>query len=442
MTNYQDYFPLILLLSWDEKTGPVFLDSYPLLKQDEGIKLGIQIFMIASSIFGTDDYSKEVVDVPIANLGFRARIWTNYKDDGNVRGGKLPFMLAVTYSNPKYKTILSNGDDIFSEVLNHYCSESESKINLFVLREYMLENELLHFSTLEEFYQIISSLATSSYFGLAAGTIISAPIVDTVNLDEYFSILPSTIPQGVVSQVLIKELQEYWYVYWIGPFTFMFQPPIHDMSIFQMFIKGLHGSVEKLWNLIRKDPNSKVDMVNILTKVTLNPELIFQLYQQSLLTASHKLSGKELTTIDRFQNSDVFFYIQSQAQRLTKNNFQAKKVPELLDSYKKLILTPYFEGFLIVFGFFLGKELFSAEREDNMQKFKFKLEEVIRKIYTNNSKWKIHTNKRTKFEIKECPFCKFSKKCNFVRGILLSVFGKDILEIEYKNESIKFLYLR
>ncbi|MHA1989535.1 MAG: hypothetical protein ACW98A_01130 [Candidatus Hodarchaeales archaeon] len=437
MTENQEL--LVLLLSWDEKSGPIFLDSNPNLDPSVGLKLGVQIYMITSSIFGTEDYSAEIVDIPFSNLGFRSRIWIDFRIDETVRGEKLPFMLAVTYTDPKYKTILSENDDVFSEALSKYCNES--KINLKFLREFICDQGLLHYSTLNQFYDIISSVASSSYLGLAAGTIIRAPIVHEIDLDSYFSHLPTTIPQGIVSQVLINEIQEYWYAFWIGPFTFMFQPPINDIHIFSRLIKGISNSIGKLWNLTRTDPTSKVDMVNILTKITYKPALIFQLYQQSCDAASHKLSGKELSAVDRFRNSDVLFYIQSQAQRLVRNNYNSIKISDLLTSYHEYIDGSYWEGFLIVFGFFLGKELFPGLKQKKPINYEIIFEKIINLIYYNKSKWIITVKEKLRFEIFNCPYYKLSKKCNFVRGIVLGVFESDILEFE-KNEEQLVLSLK
>jgi hypothetical protein len=437
MTENQEL--LVLLISWDEKSGPIFLDSNPNLDPSVGLKLGVQIYMITSSIFGTEDYSAEIVDIPFSNLGFRSRIWIDFRVDVTIRGEKLPFMLAVTYTDPKYKTILSENDHVFSKALSAYCNES--KINLKFLREFIYDQGLLHYSTLNQFYDIISSIASSSYFGLAAGTIIRAPIVHEIDLDFYFSHLPTTIPQGIISQILINEIQEYWYAFWLGPFTFMFQPPVNNIDTFSRLIKGISTSIEKLWNLTRTDPTSKVDMVNILTKITYKPDLIFQLYQQSCDAASQKLSGKELSSVDRFRNSDVLFYIESQAQRLARNNYNSTKISELLNSYHEYIDGSYWEGFLIVFGFFLGKEFFPNLKDKKSINYYNIFEKIIKLIYYNNSKWKITLKEKLRYEIFDCPYYKLSKKCNFIRGIVLGAFGSDILEFN-KNKDALVLSLK
>ncbi|MFW9929665.1 MAG: hypothetical protein ACFFD1_09760, partial [Candidatus Thorarchaeota archaeon] len=286
MVNHHELLPLIILLTWDEVKGPIFIDSEPPLGLSDGLKLGVQIYMIASSIFGTDEYKKEVIDIPIANLAFRSRIWIDYKFDNEIRGHRLPYMLAIGYKNPKITPILVECDEIFQDALTQYIQKG--KVDLAFLHEYLIEQVAFHFNNLNEFNKILIKISKNAYFGLTSGIIIRGSVSQHGMLEKYFSTLPTTIPQGMLSQILISELNEFFFAFWSGPFSFLFQPPI-NLDVFQNFIKIFPSIREKLWILVRTDSSSKVDMVNLLIRVNYEPKIIEDMFNQALISASRKL---------------------------------------------------------------------------------------------------------------------------------------------------------
>ena len=79
----------------------------------------------------------------------------------------------------------------------------------------------------------------------------------------------------------------------------MFQPPIYDLPNFRSFINGMPTIVEKLWQVTLSDVNSKLDIVNILTRIVYNPEMLPSIWDQSVESANQKLTGKNLRTVDQ-----------------------------------------------------------------------------------------------------------------------------------------------
>ena len=70
-----------LVTIWDEALGPKVLLEYPPAKEVSSflpdynpLAFATQIFMVASSLFGSQEYQKEVVDLPVVTLKIRVRV--------------------------------------------------------------------------------------------------------------------------------------------------------------------------------------------------------------------------------------------------------------------------------------------------------------------------------------------------------------------------------
>ena len=433
----QNDLPILMLFTWDESKGPQLLNCYPAINHELSNKLGLQIFLITSSIFGTGDYEQEMVDVPITNFGIRVRVFFNYELSNMVRGGRQPYILLIAYTNPLLSTVLTILQEKIVVLLSKYLKDKS--FDLLSLYEDLYEYEILYFTTLDEFLEIILIYSNSVCFGLVTGITIRQSLLPNVDPRPYLSDLTNKSSMKKLSMIFIRELGEYWYTFWIGPFSFLFQQPLSNLKQFQVFLDKLPKVLDKLWSLAIND--STCDTQHFFGKINFTPDQLLIIHHLIFTDAELKTSGRNSQLLEPALTRSVaiFFYVHNLA--LDMLQYDKKLYSSKLEDYQHQIDPLYWEGFQLTLGFYIGRKISKDLKNfDNFTDNK-KILALAKFFYNKIAKVRVISIRPLEIHIYNCPYCNFSIQCNFSTGFFLGFLNKNIIKINKISPFEKLLLL-
>ena len=217
--NDEEITQFFLVTKWDEVMGPKVELEYPsasevslFLPDFNPLAFATQIFMVASSLFGSQEYQKEVVDLPVVTLRIRVRVIFDYKEvpESEDRGGRLPFMFIIGYpQDPEYKPILDKFQPDFVNYLNVYIQEKKYYYSLEDFFNKISTERFNEFKTIDDFFENLKRFSSGVLFGMITGSVLrnNIPVIQ-VNFEKY---LQQLIKQSYVNQklgqIFISEYQ-------------------------------------------------------------------------------------------------------------------------------------------------------------------------------------------------------------------------------------------
>jgi len=440
----------LILTRWDETLGPQIDLIYPnedLIKKEiedfEAIGFATQIFMVSSSIFGSESYQKEIVDLPILSFqnikNLRVRVYFNFRNvsEDEVRGGQLAYLLIVSYPNKKAnRSGLTRLDSELEFFLDDYCQNQVLNQNLESIWNKVRFAYLMGpnpWQTVDDFFAVLEQFSEAPVFGMVNSKIIRSVIPShDVDFGKYMPQLPlQNYKPGYLGQIFIEELNEYFYCSWNGAFSFLFRQPLLTSldEIYWFMSEGLPLVLEQLWNLTLIDPVSET--INLLTRIELRPELAENLLLLVKSESIKKLAGQPISKKNTelgISNPDTIYYLREIAYECISIN--KRKISKKLSEVLKTIGAKHTSAILTTIGYFYGELLIR-----NLNKKHLTLPRFIRKIYSGLTSVRWKTLDSTSVMIKNCPYYLLSIKSNahpFLRGILSVKFTNENFDIENK----------
>ena len=195
-SEFEEITQFFLVTKWDEVMGPRVELEYPpsnevslFLTNYNPLAFATQIFMVASSLFGSQEYQKEVVDLPVVTLNIRVRVVFDYKEvpESEVRGGRLPFMFIIGYpQTQEYKSIL---DKLQPDFVNYLSSLVTGTKSNFILEDFFnkISTERFNeFKTIDDFFENLKHFSTGVLFGMITGSVLRNNMtVLQISFDKY-----------------------------------------------------------------------------------------------------------------------------------------------------------------------------------------------------------------------------------------------------------------
>ena len=432
-----------LVTKWDEVLGPRVELEYPdsnkisnFLPDYNPLAFSTQIFMVASSLFGSQEYQKEVVDLPIVTLKIRVRVIFDYKivPEEEVRGGRLPYMLIIGYpQDPQYKLILDKLQPEFVDYLNKLISGDSTNKTLENFWHKINDAKFSEFKTIDDFFENIKHFSSGVLFGMITGTILrnNIPVLQ-VNFEKYLQeLVKQSYANQKLGQIYINEYQEYFYCFWVGPFAFLLKPPLKHIGELAVLLKNISESlVDHLWSLTLVDP--RTEAMNLLSSIESNPLLVGDLLSLAYMSITRKLSGLEDIGLDKqLKNPEIIFYLNFQASECVQLLKKPDSFIDYLLELKKLYLDTHWNGVFSGISYFIGQNFRKTHYPENS----FTIFDVLKEFYAFFyvlSSSVIESNPST-WKVDNCPFLHLDKKPNFftfIKSFLLAFFPKIIFSFE------------
>ncbi len=431
-----------LVTIWDEAIGPKVLLEYPSAKEVSGflpnynpLAFATQIFMVASSLFGSQEYQKEVVDLPVVTLKIRVRVVFDYKEvaESEVRGGRLPYMFIIGYpQNPEYKLILDKFQPDFVNYLNKLITDFKNSPALEDFWNKINNARFSQFSTIDGFFENLKHFSTGILFGMITGIVLRNNItVLQINFEKYLKMLiQQSYENQKLGQIFIEEYQEYFYCFWVGPFAFLLRPPLKHIKELNKLLSNITQSlVDHLWSLTLVDPHTET--LNLLSNFESNPLLVGNLYNLAFMNITRKLSGLPTIGVDKqLVNPEIIFYFQLQAWESVQLLEQPKSFINYFLELKNLYLENHWTGILAAISYFIGD--FSLKKV--YLGTNFTVNSVLKQIYSYFPDSTITIIDENKWLIKNCPFMQLDRNLGFftfLQSYLLAIFPKNIFKFEF-----------
>lgn len=428
--------PFILLTKWDEVLGPKVVQEFPsvvevssFLPEYNPLGFATQIFMVASSLFGSQEYQKEIVDLPVVTLGIRVRVIFDYQevDPELVRGGRLPFMLIVGYPRTgNYKKILDKLKPDFENYLQQIIKEEKTN---FTLEDFCLKisnAKFNEFTTLDDFFENLKYFSEGVLFGMITGTVLrnNIAVLNQLSFEKYLKMLIQQSYENMkLGQIYISEYFEYFYCFWIGPFAFLFKPPLRHLSDLQKMLNNLTQSlVDHLWSLTLIDPHTET--VNLLLALEANPSLILDLFNLTYMSVTRKLSGLPNLIDSQLKNPEIIFYLQIQAKECLHLLDEPKNFINYLVELKNLYLENHWNGFLAAISFLMGNSHLNRFYSNGP---KINIHKIISYIYSFFPDSEVIQKDTNIWIIRNCPFLQLDRKIglfSFLRSYLLAILPR------------------
>ena len=434
--NDEEITQFFLVTKWDEVMGPKVELEYPsasevslFLPDFNPLAFATQIFMVASSLFGSQEYQKEVVDLPVVTLRIRVRVIFDYKEvpESEVRGGRLPFMFIIGYpQDPEYKPILDKFQPDFVNYLNVYIQEKKYYYSLEDFFNKISTERFNEFKTIDDFFENLKRFSSGVLFGMITGSVLrnNIPVIQ-VNFEKYLQqLIKQSYMNQKLGQIFISEYQEFFYCFWVGPFAFLLRPPLkHLKELHKLLLNISESLVDHLWSLTLVDPNTET--INLLSNFETNPSLVSELFSLAYMSITRNLSGLPNLGLDKkLQNPEIIFYINFQARECIQLMNQAGNFVNYLLELKNLYLDNNWNGILAAISYFIGeyhqKKSFSGTTQ-------FKLQPVLKNLYSFYPEVIIKKENENFWLIINCPFMQLDKNIgffSFLRSYLLVFFPK------------------
>lgn len=439
-----------LVTIWDEALGPKVLLEYPSEKEVSGflpdynpLAFATQIFMVASSLFGSQEYQKEVVDLPVVTLKIRVRVVFDYKEvpESEVRGGRLPYMFIIGYpQNPEYKQILDKFQPDFVNYLNKLIMNQNNSPTLEDYWNKISNARFSQFSTIDGFFENLKHFSTGILFGMITGTVLRNNITALqINFEKYLKkLVQESYENQRLGQIFIDEYQEYFYCFWTGPFACLLRPPLKHIKELNKLLSNITQSlVDHLWSLTLVDPHTET--LNLLTNFESNPLLVGNLYNLAFMNITRKLSGLPTLGVDKqLANPEMIFYFQLQGWESIQLLDQPKNFINYFLELKNLYLENHWTGILAAISFFIGdfrfKKLYLGSN--------YTVYKVLKDLYAYFPDSSIKCLSDVKWSIKNCPFMQLDRNFgffSFLRSYLIAIFPKYTFKFEFiSGENFSF----
>lgn len=133
----KDQNPILFLMDWDERLGPMLKQFYPESANKDIIEsIGLQLFSTSIGFYGNEDYSKaDGTLISLHNFKVDAYIFFDSMPDQNVRGNARLYMFVLTASRINYlealriRDVLRELAVLYREKKTVLLSKSWEKIN-------------------------------------------------------------------------------------------------------------------------------------------------------------------------------------------------------------------------------------------------------------------------------------------------------------------------
>lgn len=441
MTSESDEITQFFLVTkWDEVLGPRVELEYPtseeisiFLPDYNPLGFATQIFMVASSLFGSQEYQKEVVDLPIVTLKIRVRVIFDFKEvpEEEVRGGRLPYMLIIGYpQNQQYKLILDKLQPDFVNYLNKLINNDNSNDSLEFFWHKINDEKFSEFKTIDDFFENIKHYSSGVLFGMITGTILrnNIPVIQ-VNFEKYLKdLVKQSYTNQKLGQIFIDEYEEYFYCFWVGPFAFLLKPPLKHISELSVLLENISESlVDHLWSLTLVDP--RTEAMNLLSGIEANPLLVRDLLSLAYMSITRKLSGLEDIGLDKqLKNPEIIFYLNFQANECIQLLNKPESFINYLLELKNLYLDAHWNGIFAGISYFIGQNFLKNFNSEE----KYTVFNILDKFYSKFHSTVTESNIST-WKVENCPFIQLDEKPHFftfIRSFLLAFYPKIVFRFE------------
>ena len=139
------YRIITFLAEWDEDEGPIIVDAYPKSKKLDLEDITMQIFSSFQTVFGYSDdvsFDRTNLVLPLKSYKRTAKILLDTYRSKQVRGGRLPFIIAFLVPLKFVQRELHVYNEIQEKIVDHYSSEKEINLKDF-FEEIFAETEHL-----------------------------------------------------------------------------------------------------------------------------------------------------------------------------------------------------------------------------------------------------------------------------------------------------------
>ena len=435
-----------LVTIWDEALGPKVLLEYPPSKEVNSflpdynpLAFATQIFMVASSLFGSQEYQKEVVDLPVVTLKIRVRVVFDYKEvpEEQVRGGRLPYMFITGYpQNPEYKPILDKLQPDFVTYLSNLITEIKNELTLEQFWNRISNARFSEFTTIDGFFENLKHFSSGILFGMITGTVLrnNIPVLQ-VNFEKYLKMLiQQSYENQKLGQIFIDEYSEYFYCFWVGPFAFLLRPPLRHLKELDKLLQNITQSlVDHLWSLTLVDPHTET--LNLISNVESNPLLIGDLYNLAYMNITRKLSGLPTLGLEKqLKHPDIIFYFYMQAWECVHLLDHPAMFINYFLEIKNLFLENHWTGILAAISYFIGdfhlKKIYLGSH--------YSVHSILTKLYSIFPNSKVKKTSNTNWSVMECPFMQLDRNLGFftfLRSYLLAIFPKYTFKFELVSDN-------
>ncbi len=434
-----------LVTIWDEALGPKVLIEYPTSKEVSSflpdynpLAFATQIFMVASSLFGSQEYQREVVDLPVVTLKIRVRVIFDYKEvsEDQVRGGRLPYMFITGYpQSPEYKQILDKIQPDFVKYLHNLIIEEKHEHSLEEFWNRINNSRFSEFTTIDGFFENLKHFSSGILFGMITGTVLrnNIPALQ-INFEKYLKMLiQQSYENQKLGQIYIDEYSEYFYCFWVGPFAFLLRPPLKHLKELHKLLANITQSlVDHLWSLTLVDPHTET--VNLLSNFESNPSLVGDLYNLAFMNITRKLSGLPTLGLDKqLKNPELIFYFHMQAWECVLLLNQPTSFINYFLEIKNLFLENHWTGILAAISFFIGDYHLKKEYLGKNLTTDF----ILTKLYAPFKESKVKSLKNDMWQITSCPFMQLDRNrgfFSFLRSYLFAIFPKYVFKFELLSD--------
>ncbi|OLS14167.1 MAG: hypothetical protein RBG13Loki_2217 [Promethearchaeota archaeon CR_4] len=112
--------PGLLLADWDETKGPVVIQFLlPDIVEPPEV-LAAQMYVSAQNVFSSEQFSEISFCLPLLKVKRKVKIFFNYVEDTNVRGGRRPFIFCVFLELETLDTTFEKVDDVIEGEIADY----------------------------------------------------------------------------------------------------------------------------------------------------------------------------------------------------------------------------------------------------------------------------------------------------------------------------------
>lgn len=439
--------PFFLVSSWDEALGPKILAEYPnpsfiqsSLSDYEPLSFATQIFMVASSLFGSQEYKKEIVDLPIVSFEkrIRARVIFDFQEvpETEVRGGRLPFMFIVGYPQSKHHKKMVDKlqpdlTDLLVEIIHgntkNLSTELETNWNK------LFDALFTGFDTIDEFFDILLYFSRQAIFGLITGTILRQNIPEQTFEKNLKQFPINSYKAQCIGQIYIKEPYfEYWYCFWSGPFIFFLRPTLNHLQELLRFINNINQFQERLWTLTMGDPHA--GLFNLFSNIEVSPVITGELFKLSHMSVTRRLTGVEagLGFEHQFiQNPEILYYLRDQARECFDLHFSDIGTPislmvHYLEDLRNIYSEEYWPGIFSAISYFFGELFNKTKSNTNMSWYR-----TLLLFYEKFPDVQVQQKARS-LHVMNCPFVHLDTKVGyftFIRSFLISQYPKTKFKI-------------
>jgi len=132
-----------IFAKWDENEGPQIISEYPANSFDDAENVAIESFSLSQFVFGGKEFKKTSFIMPFVHLNARASMLFDFIPDENVRGGRLPLLLAIFFNNTIPMPIIEQFNvfifEKFTQIKNNWSNIQIVEVKLQEIRNEIIE---------------------------------------------------------------------------------------------------------------------------------------------------------------------------------------------------------------------------------------------------------------------------------------------------------------